>query len=318
MRIKRVVPRRRSLLCAATGGSLLMLAIAVAGCSGSSGSESAASGVANAGSAGVAAPVAAPPSAPAAAGNGSSSSGGSAGSRAADTAKFAPGGQRLVYTAQLTVRASGVPAAVARATSIVTAAGGYVSDENSSAGQGRPSQASATVTFKIPVAAYQPTLAALSGSNLGTQLSLSRQAQDVTQQVADTNSRVTSDEAAITQLRELLKRAGSVAELLSVQNQIDQQESDLESMIAQQSALNHQTTYATVTLSLVGPKAVVKPAPGTAPPGLAGGASRGWHAFLLTIEWLLTALGAAAPFLVVIAVVGWLAWWSRRRVTRAR
>ena len=87
------------------------------------------------------------------------------------------------------------------------------------------------MTFKIPVAAYATTLAALSGSGLGTQLSLTQQTQDVTQQVADVSSRVASDDAAIAQLRSLLSRAGSVGELLTVQNQIDSEESDLESML---------------------------------------------------------------------------------------
>ena len=74
----------------------------------------------------------------------------------------------------------------------------------------------------------------MSGTGLGTQISLTQQAQDVTQQVADTSSLVASDQAAITQLRALLKRAGSVSDLLSVQNQIDSQTSDLEAMLAQQ------------------------------------------------------------------------------------
>ena len=181
-----------------------------------------------------------------------------------------------------------------------------------------PSQATATVTFKIPEAVYSSTLAALSGSGLGTQLSLSQQAQDVTQQVADVSSRVTSDEAAIAQLRALLAHAGSVGELLSVQDQINNEETDLESMLAQQTALSHETSYATVTLTLVGPKAVVKARPKQAPPGLNGGLSRGWHAFRVTISWLLTVLGAVAPFAAVVALIGGLGWWARRRVTRGR
>ena len=174
------------------------------------------------------------------------------------------------------------------------------------------------MTFKIPVAAYTATLAALSGNGLGTQLAR-QQAQDVTQQVADVGSRVTSDEAAIAQLRALLKRAGDVGSLLSVQNQIDAQESDLESMLAQQNALNHETSYATVTLTLVGPKAPVKPAPKSAPPpGLAGGLNGGWHALRLTTSWLLTIIGAVAPFAVAVAVIGGLAWWGRRRIVQRR
>jgi Domain of unknown function (DUF4349) len=242
-----------------------------------------------------------------------------AGARAGTAAKYVPTGQQLIYTAQLTVRAADVSSAISRATSIVSAAGGYVSAENASSGQGKPSQASATVTLKIPVAAYATTLATLSGGGLGTQLSLSQQAQDVTQQVADVNSRVASDQAAIAQLRSLLKHAGDVSSLLSVQNQINSQESDLESMLAQQSALNHETAYATVTLTLVGPQAPAKPAPKAAPPpGLAGGIVGGWHALRVTVSWLLTVIGAVAPFAAALAVVGSLAWWVRRRVTRPR
>jgi hypothetical protein len=306
----------------------LILVVAVAGCSGSASSSSPAASGALAGAAADGAPVSGAPAAaaaPSAAGAASSaaSSAASAGtpgtSPGVTAAKYAPTGRQLIYTAQLTVRTAGVAAAVARATSIVTGAGGYVSAENASAGQGQPSQASATVTFKIPVASYATTLAALSGGGLGTQLSLAQQAQDVTQQVADVGSRVTSDQAAIAQLNQLLKHAGDVSSLLSVQNQIDAQESDLESMLAQQNALNHETAYATVTLSLVGPKAAARPpAKSAPPPGLAGGLAGGWHALRLTVSWLLTILGAVAPFVAAVAVVAGVAWWGRRRIVQRR
>jgi hypothetical protein len=293
-------------------GLILIIAALAAGCSGSASSSAAMAGS-------TAGPVPAPNAAAASAaapglGSGSSSGSGSA----ASTVTYVRSGADLVYTAQLTVRAASVSAAVSRATSIVSAAGGYVSAENAAAGPGQPSQATATVTFKVPVAAYQTTLAALSGTGLGTQLSLSQQAQDVTQQVADVGSRVASDQAAITQLRTLLAHAGSVSSLLSVQDQINSEETDLESMLAQQSALDHETSYATVALTLVGPKAAAKAAKSSPPPGLAGGLSRGWHAFRLTVGWLLTALGAVAPFGLAVVVVGGLAWWGRRRILRRR
>jgi hypothetical protein len=299
---------------------VILITAAVAGCSGSASSSSAAGAVA-AGApmpASSAMPSAVPSAAVPAAGAGAGAKSGLSESGAADAAaKYLPAGQRLIYTAQLTVRAASVMPAVARATSIVSAAGGYVSAENASSGQGQPSQATATVTFKIPVAAYATTLAALSGGGLGTQLSLTQQAQDVTQQVADVSSRVASDNAAIAQLRSLLKHAGDVGALLSVQNQIDSQESDLESMLAQQDALNHETAYATVTLTLVGPKAPAKPpAKAAPPPGLAGGLAGGWHALRVTVSWLLTIIGAVAPFAAALAVIGGLAWWGRRRLRR--
>ena len=316
----------------ATLATLAALA-SLAGCS-SGASSSAPTGGASGPAAGAAqAPNAAALPTASAASSAASASGSSSGFAAAGTAgsagrtaqntsaRYVPDDQQLIYTAQLTVRAKNVGAALSTATSIVTAAGGYVSDESSTgAGAGQPaSSATATVTLKIPAAVYPATLARLTGTGLGTQLSLRQQAQDVTQQVADVGSQVTSDEAAISQLRALLKDAGSVSALLEVQDQINTETSGLESMLAQQQALNHETAFATVTLTLVGPKAAVKakakakPAP---PPGLASGLTGGWRAFRLTLDWLLAFIGAVAPFAAVVVVIGGGAWWVRRRITR--
>ena len=69
-------------------------------------------------------------------------SGGQAGAAQDTSARYAPDDQQLIYTAQLTVRAKNVGAALSTATSIVTAAGGYVSAENSNgAGPASPPRA---------------------------------------------------------------------------------------------------------------------------------------------------------------------------------
>jgi len=313
-------PRRRLLLLVALPAGLALISMAaLAGCSGGSASSSAASAPAvgapdgHAASGAIASPVAGAASAAA----GSKSVAGSAGTgQDASAARLAPAGQQLIYTAQLTVRAREVDNAVSQATSIATAVGGYVSSENASSDPSQPSQSLATVTLKIPVVVYSTTLSELSGKLLGTRLSLTQQTQDVTQQVADVSSRVASDEAAITQLRALLSRAGSVGDLLSVQNQIDSEESDLEAMLSQQSALNHETAYATVALTIVGPKAAVKPKPKPAPPpGLVNGLAGGWHALRVAVSWLLAIIGAIAPFAAVVALAGLAALWVRRRFT---
>ena len=315
-------PRRRLLLVALPAGLALISMAALAGCSGGSASSSAASAPAvgapdgHAASGAIASPAmagAAEPAGSAAAASGKGVAGAGAG-QDASAARLAPAGQQLIYTAQLTVRARDVDNAVSQATSIATAVGGYVSSENASSDPSQPSQSLATVTLKIPVVVYSTTLSELSGNLLGKRLSLTQQTQDVTQQVADVSSRVASDEAAITQLRALLARAGSVGDLLSVQNQIDSEESDLEAMLSQQSALNHETAYATVALTIVGPKAAVKPKPKPAPPpGLVNGLAGGWHALRVAVSWLLAIIGAIAPFAAVVAVASLAALWVRRR-----
>jgi Domain of unknown function (DUF4349) len=304
-------PRRRLLVALPAGLTLIAMAT-LAGCSGTGASSSASAASSAAAHGAVAAPVPA-----AGAADGKSLAGQGAGGTAQDAsaARLAPAGQQLIYTAQLTLRARDVGDAVSEATDIAAGAGGYVSSENASSDPAHPSESTATVTLKIPVGAYSATLNQLAGNALGTRLSLTQQTQDVTQQVADVSSRVASDEAAISQLRALLARAGSVGDLLSVQNQIDSEESDLEAMQAQQNALNHETAYATVTLTIVGPKAVVKPKPKPAPPpGLLKGLASGWHALRVAVSWLLAIIGAVAPFAAVVAVAGIAAWWVRRRL----
>ena len=291
------------------GSVLLGGGMFLAGCSG--GSSSAASSSEAAGQA-AAANQPARAAVPSAAAIGSSGGKGGTGT----TARLAPAGS-IIYTAQLTVRARDVSSAAAQAAQIAEGAGGYVSSETAKVNPDHPSDATASVQLKIPVAAYPATLGQL-GHRLGTQLSLQQQAQDVTQQVADVDSQVASDQAAIAQLRALLSHAGSVGELLSVQNQINQEEANLESMQAQQRALSHQTSYATVTLTILGPKAKPVLHRQKPPPTLAGGFAAGWHALRIAVSWTLAFLGAIAPFAVVLAVAGYLVYRGRRWLGRRR
>jgi hypothetical protein len=301
------------------GSVLLGGGMFLAGCSASSANSASSSDVAAntagqaAGQAASAAPAAAAPAAPAASGAARSNPGAQG---AGTTARLAPASS-IIYTAQLTVRAGNVSSAVAQAAQIAEGAGGYVSSETASTNPAHPSEATASVQLKIPVASYPATLGQLA-SRLGTQLSRQQQAQDVTQQVADVNSQVTSDEAAIAQLRTLLSHAGSVGDLLSVQNQINEEEASLESMQAQQRALSHETSYATVTLSLLGPKAKPLVHRPKAPPTLAGGFGAGWRALRIAVSWTLAFLGAVAPFAAVLAIAGYVIYRGRRWLIRRR
>ena len=305
-----------------TGSVLLGGGMFLAGCSAGSSSGAAssvavpaqeaapASGAAAANGAGADGAAAAG-AAPRAAASGASGAQG-----AGTTVRLAPASS-IIYTAQLTVRTGNVSAAAAQASRIAGDAGGYVSDETMSADPDHPSKATASVQLKIPVASYQATLGQLA-HGLGTQLALQQQAQDVTQQVADVNSQVTSAQAAIAQLRSLLSHAGSVGDLLSVQNQINSEEASLESMQAQQRALSHQTSYATVTLTLLGPKAKPTVHRQKPPPSLAGGFGAGWHALRVTVSWTLAFLGAIAPFAAVLALAGYAAYRGRRWLARRK
>ncbi len=219
----------------------------------------------------------------------------------------------IIYTAELTVRAKDVAAASDKAKQIVTAAGGHVSDEKSDS----YSQSNeAVITFKIPPTRYPDVLAQL-GRDLGKRESIHQGAQDVTEEVADVESRVKSATAALDQFRTLLTKANKIGEILEIEREISNREAELEALQARQKALAAQTGMATVTLSLVGPAAKL-PEPEKAPSGFFSGLKAGWKSLVEAVDVGLTVIGALLPWLVVFAVI-WLivaTLWRRIRPRR--
>jgi len=243
----------------------------------------------------------------------------SQGSQAGGVAAAVPLGVSIIYTAGLTVQAPNVIAVVSHATNIVASAGGYVSAEHTSLSRNRSVRSMVSIQFRIPVGSYQATLAALGG--LGTRQTETQRAQDVTQAVADVNSRVASAKAMIVQLRKLLARAGSVSGLLTVQDQISQEEASLEALQSQQRALASETTYATVSMIILGPAPVHQHHHhhhGKAASGFLGGLIAGWHALGRVTVRVLTVAGALLPFVVILGLVAAGAYAAWRRMARRR
>jgi hypothetical protein len=300
-------PRSASWIIVGAG----LLAVLTAGCSaGTSGSSATAHSA-------VAPAQARVPGAAAIAGSSGFAQSGAPSAAGSPAALAAPGAQAIVYTASLTVRAADISRAASLAERIATAAGGYVSNETTLLDQAHPAQSTISLQLRIPVTAYQATLGELS-SRLGTRLSVSQQAQDVTATVADVTSRVMSAQAAITQLRALLARAGSVGDLLTVQNQIDQEESDLESLQSRERALTQETSYATLTLELVSKPHPVVGGHRKLAGGFTGGLKAGWHGLRVLVSLLLTGIGAALPFAALAALAAYGAYRARRWLLRRR
>jgi Domain of unknown function (DUF4349) len=309
-------PLRTTVLCCA--GLVSGAALLLAGCSqaGPSGSESSAAAPRTGHAAAApAAPGSGAPAGGAGASGAAQPAAGAQSGSAAQPARLALATPSIVYTASLTVRAANVTAAASEATSLVVAQGGYVSSEQASESPADRARATVSLQLKIPVAVYQATLARL--ARLGTQVSLSQHARDVTQQVADVSSLVTSAQDAITQLDALLKRAGSISDLLSVQEQINAQESSLEALQAQQRALAGETSYATVSVTLVGPRPARRHAPEKKQRhGFVAGLAAGWRGLRLAVSAVLTGVGAVLPFAVVAAVLAAAGYAGRRRLLR--
>jgi glycine cleavage system regulatory protein len=251
--------------------------------------------------------------------NGSDQNG--SGPGGAGTGKAAPGSalgrivpqRALIKTADLSVVVDDVGRRADRAEQIADAAGGEVYADQRNHGQ-TAQDSTADLVLKVPPDALDGVLAQL--SQLGREADRRTATQDVSEQVADVDSRVNSAKASLARLRALYGRAGTIGEITSLEGQLAQREADLESLQAQQRTLAQQTGDATVSLHLRGTAAA--PVAATVPPsGFWPGLKRGWHAFAVSVGWLLTALGALLPFLVVAALAGYALWRVRRRRLQA-
>jgi hypothetical protein len=215
-------------------------------------------------------------------------------------------GAQIIRTATLSVRVRDVTAALATARSTAEDSGGYVGRESTR--RTVDARMVSTVVLRVPQASYDTVLARLSGT--GTLLSRSSNAEDVTNQVVDVNSRVSSQRASIARIRALMKQARDLSDVVSLESELTTRESALESLLAQQASLRNRTVYATITLDLsetAGQHATTRH-----PPGITDALAGGWHAFVAVLRWIVLVIGAAAPFLAA-AALGLLLWRLVRR-----
>lgn len=219
------------------------------------------------------------------------------------------GDRRLVHTADMTVRVEDVSEAVDQAKRLTIDAGGYIAHETLSTPRGGTPAGS--LTLRVPSEGYEEALEDL--AELGDRSNLERSVEDVTEEIADVESRVESAETALETLRGYLEEAENVDDLLRVEREIQTRQSELEAFQARLETLNDQTSYSTVHLTLSPPETYVE-APANDSIGFLGGLERGLLALGALGEGVAVVAGWLLPFVVTVAVLGaGPLWWYRAR-----
>ncbi|MFJ8079998.1 DUF4349 domain-containing protein [Streptomyces sp. NPDC096205] len=209
----------------------------------------------------------------------------------------------IIRTASLTVQVKEVPKALEQARTVAEAAGGYVGRESTSRdSEGRERT---RLVLRVPAGSYDEVLADLEGA--GRLLERSAQAEDVTEQVVDVESRIRTQRASVARIRELMDQATRLSDVVELEGELSTRQADLEALLARQASLKDRTSLATITLSLT--ETPVKPAAEDDDPGFGDAVSGGWDAFLTTLRWIALVLGAVLPFLAALALLALL--WVR-------
>ncbi|MFJ7058162.1 DUF4349 domain-containing protein [Streptomyces microflavus] len=217
-------------------------------------------------------------------------------------------GTHVIRTTELSVEVRSAPKAAASARSTVEASGGLVATETTE--RIDDEHETSHLVLRVPQDSYQEVLRKLTGS--GKLLSRSSNAKDVTDQVVDVESRIATQRASVTRVRELMDKAEKLTDVVTLEGELSSRQADLESLLAQQASLKDRTSLATITLDLTEPDAPRKDGMND-DPGFLDALGGGWDAFVTMFRWIAVAIGATAPFLATAALV--LVVW---RVLRAR
>jgi hypothetical protein len=233
----------------------------------------------------------------------------------------------VIYMVDLVIEVDDISAASDSAEAVATRFGGYVQSEStygigpdpipvepyegmSDIAPYPPGNEQAVLVLRVPADRYDAAVDEL--ETLGQTVSRNRNAQDVTDEVVDVETRIETQQASIDRLQTLLGEATEISDILAIETELTRRIAELESLKARQEQLAGLTEMATVTVTFVPPETVVQQ--GT---GFVAGLRAGWDALVRTIEIGLTALGASLPFLaavliVTVPIVVWLVMRHRR------
>jgi len=155
----------------------------------------------------------------------------------------------------------------------------------------------ASVTLRVPADSLDAALTQIAALGKVTDRQIT--AEDVTSQVVDVDSRVTTMRESIARLQELMKQSGSVADIASVEAQLTQRQADLEALLAQQKSLSQRVATATITVSVRTVSTTEQP-PST---GFFGSLKAGWNALLQAGRVAIVVIGTLLPWLVLAAII---------------
>lgn len=202
--------------------------------------------------------------------------------------------RQIIRSGYLSMRVEDVRRSAAQVRGLTSAAGGLIVSEDVGASG---DSAYATIQAQVPADRLDRFIEDVSA--LGTVDSVTLSASDVTAQVVDLDARIDALNTSITRLTQLLAQANRIEDLLAIETQLAQRQSELDGLTAQRKYLADQVAMSTLTVTL----APLTELPEVDAPGFLQGLKSGWAAFVSLVMVAVTAVGFLLPWLVLLAIV---------------
>ena len=218
-------------------------------------------------------------------------------------------GPPVIRQAQLslTVGSGSFDSKLTEVRALVESNGGYIAGTDAQIQPADNQIRTGVLNFMVPAANFDATIDQL--SRVGKIQHEHISGTDVSAQYVDLRTRLANAEAQRAAMLTILSGAKTIPDMLQVQQQIGQITGEIESLKGQIKYLDDNTSYSQVSVTLAESGAPAQPA-ATDSWGFATALSEAAHNFVTTINYVVTALGAAGPILVLVGL-GYLLW--RRR-----
>jgi hypothetical protein len=214
-----------------------------------------------------------------------------------------PFGAALAITASVTVQVPDVRQTVIDLPDLITAKGGAIFDSQIEVGD--PERATATITVKVRPQDLERLISGLSG--VGDLTTRTQDTEDVTDQIADIESRLATAQASVDRVRALLASAVDLDDIVKIENELTIRETALEQLLAGQRNVTGRVQLATLTIILTPvPAALVAEVGAKADESRSVGAalSSGWKRFVTVLHGGVVVLAYLAPLLGLVLIAG--------------
>lgn len=209
--------------------------------------------------------------------------------------------EKIIRTASLELSTRDFDKDHAAILAAVKQAGGRVENANLSNSYG--SLRTAWLTLRVPGDKLDSVIESLKG--VGRLVSFSESAQDVSEQYADTENRLKTQQTKMERLQALLQRAGTLEDLITIESSISDTQYEIDRLTGSLRGLDSRVDYSSlsVTLNELGPIETSQNQGETLWERVKNGASAALRGLVSLLSDLLVFLVIALPYLAVLLVI---------------
>ncbi|MFA4875142.1 MAG: DUF4349 domain-containing protein [bacterium] len=206
--------------------------------------------------------------------------------------------RKIMRSANLTVEVKNIDDAAERAKSIAVKIGGFVSGSDSY--EDNAGQKAMQLTMRVPSDRLDSAIAAI--KTFGNVRAEALTGEDITEQYFDLEARLANSRRLESRLISLLEtKTNKLKDVLDVERELARVRESIETMEGRKRFWDNRVSLSTLQVTLVQPRGFGR---GIFAP-LSGSIQRALSAFTASLAWLVVAVSAALPWLVLFFLTGW-------------